>query len=228
MTVLRSIAGLIAVLSVLSACAGPSPPNVEHVPNPPPRYELRGYSVIPTKEPGWLILHRTSEQIGFGKRGASVDGTVAIRGALAVYPTALTVEELARREKALESEPLPPDRFRLLKFNVVIQAHSGASCVKVYWLIQDSAPVRRSSRTEPMEEETSELVCIHPKDPKTVVKVAYSQRRYPEDRDAAFPAIAEDILTSLEFADLPPRNTGLVNCIVGGKRTWTYDRSTCD
>jgi hypothetical protein len=187
---------------MMSACgAARQPRYVEHVPTPPPRYELKGYSLVPSRDPGWIVAERNSEQIHFARRGANVDESYTIHAALTDLPTPLTAEELVRLMKARERNDIEADRFRLVTHEVVAQTHVGATCAKSYFLTQDLKPVRQSSRSDPMELEGSVLTCRHPGDPKIGVMIWYTQRRYLEDRDATFRTKAEVVLLSLEFTD---------------------------
>jgi hypothetical protein len=222
------VAALVVVLPSLSACVARKPPTVEYVPTPPPRYAARGYSLVPTDEPGWVIPLRNVEQIHFGKRGTNTDESFTIHAILIDLPTPLTASELAVLMKDRESRDAQSERMKLVKHEVTVSTHAGADCVRSYVLTIDGAPVRQSSRADPLEIEALVLTCRHPRDPKTGVSVGYTQRRYPEHQDPAFRSKAEIVLRSVEFTELTVQGSGSVNCVVGGKRDWVSDASKCD
>jgi hypothetical protein len=203
------LATLTAGIVLLTACApARRPATIEHVPTPPPRYELSGYSIVPLQESGWIVVERNSEQIHLARRGANVDESFTISAALTNLPTPLTADKLAQLMKSRESEDVQSDRFRLIRHEVVVQAHPDTVCAKSNFLALDSAPVRQSSRSDPIELEGSALTCRHPRDPKIGVMVGYTHRRYPEYRDAAFQTKAESLFNSLAFTALLPAKTG--------------------
>lgn len=188
---------MLASALMLGSCA-----SMQEVQVPPERLVLKGYSFIPLNEKGWLIRGRNPDQVVMVKPGANPDETIAIVARKYVEDSPLrSSEEIVSVLVEVEKKNSTSQRFKPLLQEIVPHQEKGSHCARSHIASEDHAPVRRTTRTDHMIIDGFTLACAHPKDNRTIVYVAISQRAYPGQGDQNLLAKAQQIFSSLEFSD---------------------------
>jgi hypothetical protein len=78
-------------------------PRLPEVPLPPERIFLKGFSLVPLNEQGWLIGARNPRLLSLGKIGKYPEENVVIRAMLFQLPAFQTNEDLVRLVQGLKS-----------------------------------------------------------------------------------------------------------------------------
>ena len=182
---------------LLSSCA-----SFQEIQVPPERFLLKGFSFMPLNEKGWLIGGRNPHRAVLGKRGDNPDETLAIEANVFEGPPMLkSSEEFVRLIKEAETKNTNPARFKVFKHEVSPYMEKGNNCVRSHMAAEDHAAVKRTGKAGHMVLEKLTLICVHPKDNRAGINVAYSQRYYPDQRDPKFLEKATSVLNSIEFTD---------------------------
>lgn len=188
---------------LLSSCASIQP-RFQEIQVPPERISQKGFSLVPLNEKGWLwpTVGRDPYRLTLGKQGDHPDETFAIEADVGRFPEFKSNEEFLRLVKEGEAAKPNPSRFKLLKHDVNSYTGKGTDCARLHTVAEDHGAVKRTERTGHMVLERLSLICVHPKDKRAGVKVTYSQRYYPSDRDPQFLEKAASVMNSVEFTDL--------------------------
>lgn len=195
---------MLASALILSSCASTqSMQSMQAVQVPPERLVLKGYSFIPLNEQGWLVRVRNPHQVVMGKLGASADESIGIVARKYVEKSPLqSSEEIVRQLEEIEQKNPDTARFKSLKKEIIPYRETGSACAYSHTTVEDHAAQKRTPRTGHMILDTVSLTCAHPRDNRTLVFLAYSQRNYPGEGDPKFLEKAKRLLSSLEFSDL--------------------------
>lgn len=188
-------------LAWLAGCAT-NPQRPQELRNPTERIALQGYSLMPVNEPGWLVLARNGSQIALAKRGVRQDASIAIQGSRIQLPEFKSSDELIQAIRQTPATDSNSQRFNVSLHDVTLFRKQGQDCALRHVIAQDNAAVKRTTRPGFMVLEAISLTCPHPDDRRVGVNVAYSQRAYPGDRDAAFSEKAMTVLQGVEFSPL--------------------------
>ncbi|HUL13461.1 MAG TPA: hypothetical protein VLU73_15010 [Methylococcaceae bacterium] len=202
MNLSRQLGILLSVL-LLSSCASLQP-RLQEVQVPPDRFFLKGFSLMPLNEQGWFIIERNPDRAVLAKQGDKPDETLAIEADLLKggSPMLNSNEEFVLLIKETEARNTDPARFKVLRHEVSPYTEKDNNCVRSHMVAEDHTAVKRSGKAGQMILEKLTLICVHPKDNRVGVSVAYSQRYYPDQRDPGFIEKATSILNSIEFTDL--------------------------
>src|SRR5262245_45011675 len=177
---------MLAILFLLlTGCA----PAFRPVRNPGRRMDLYGFSVLSPQGSGWFVGERGSDPRGvmFGK--ALVKGPVPTLVAIASAAD-VPSEIIARDADELRTvmERLMWERYRVVngqyflrQYNASVDRSPGAECIR-YDLLQDERtnPVLKG---KDLEIRVWGLNCLHPANPRLMIKVYYSLRT---ERGSAF------------------------------------------
>jgi hypothetical protein len=192
--------GMLCVFLIITGCASMQPQSqLQEVPTPPGRMLQNGYSFVPLNEKGWLIADWNVFHLTLVKVGKHPDETVAIQALPFRLPAFKTNEELVRLVREGQAKDTDPQRFKIIKNEVVSYPMKVTACARSYFLAEDRAAVKRSTRSGNMILEVSTLTCAHPDDRSVGISIIYSQRYYPGQGDPDFKKKAEEIIKSVEF-----------------------------
>jgi hypothetical protein len=162
---------------------------------------MGAYSVSPPNEPGWLRAPASPSRLVLGRRGAAPDETFVIEGTFFDLQTFNTFDEFTTQAKDINSARLPPDRYKIIKYETLTENGRNTECVRAHIVSSDTAAVKRTtSGTGTMTLEIMTLNCALPDNKKTAVSVAYSHRYMPNDADPQFVTRAAAILGSVAFS----------------------------
>ena len=185
--------------ALISSCAT-TRPAMQEVTLPPERIVQNGYSLVPLDEAGWLVFHRSSEQLALGKRGSDPDENMVIRAFAKVIPPLKSDEEFVGFAKSVLIME-GATRHKVLSQQTKLMKVKSQRCARTDTVMEDHGAVKRSSKTEPMILEIYSLLCKHPNG-STGVLVAYSHRFYQGQGDAESSKKAQMIFDSIEFLSL--------------------------
>lgn len=206
---LRSAVCVAVASLVMTACGSvQSKPQELHV--PPERIVLKGYSLMPPNERGWLMAGRNQYQLALVKAGGTPDETIAIQAMPVKLPDFESPDDLVRLIKEGQAKDTDPKRFAIKKSDVVAYALKDSTCAKAYHVAEDNSAVKRSGKSGNMILEVLTLTCAHPKAKNVGVNVTYSHRHYPDQGGGNFEDKAMSVLESVEFTELSTSsfNTG--------------------
>jgi hypothetical protein len=171
---------------------------------PPERIRLKGFSLIPLNEHGWLISEQNPRQLLLGKAGLGKDlgesiliMASALQGTKPLRPD----EDLIRIASEANVKNINPDRLRVIRNDVVAYPYKGAECAQSHVVMEDNAAASQVGKQGMMIQEAAGLICIHPKDKTLAVSLGCSHRYYPAQRDPMFLEKATRVLDSVEFDD---------------------------
>ena len=183
------------VALALSSCASPGL-HMAEIQVPPERIVQKGYSLVPLNEKGWVVARRDPGRLSLAKRGEMADTTIAIQGTLFRLPRSNSSGEFVQLLKDGQAKDTDPQRFRVLKHEVLALSRKGTQCARSHMVAEDHSGVRGSS---PMIFELLTLTCAHPRDPSIGIDIGYSERYHAGQRDPAFVDRAETVFSSVEF-----------------------------
>ena len=197
MKLLNKLGVLILVLMIVSCAA--TKPSIPEVKLPPERILLKGYSVMPLNETGWLIAGRNEYQFALAKYGMNPDETFALQGMISKIPAFNTNAEFLQVVRDGQAKDTDPKRFKITKHEVTLLPMAGVVCAKSHLITEDHAAVKRSNDSRDMILEALTLSCAHPSDKNFGIHVTYSHRHYPGNEDAAFVETGMSVLNSVEL-----------------------------
>lgn len=169
---------------------------------PPERITLKGFSLLPLNENGWLVGPGGPYRLALGRRSDNPDESSAILAVLTDVGSYDSKAEFVKIIKDNQAKDNDPQRFAIKQHDVSAINKFSTVCVRSHTLSIDNAASRRSGNTGDMTLEILSLSCAHPADKTIVVTASYSQRYYPGRRGSDFDRKAQAVLDSLEFNDV--------------------------
>lgn len=202
----------LAALAGAVACASPygSP-----LPFPAQRVRLGLFSFLPPNEPGWVRTPSASND-GWGWDAAAPATYPDESYAFQVYvgrvtpfaggEDALLADARAGMDeflKAATAADAPSERFAVEAADASLWKGHGTTCVRRSFIALDRDPVRRSGSHAAMKLTVVQFDCAHPREPRTAILLAFSQRCAPSHEDPELGARAESLAEEIEFLDAP-------------------------
>jgi hypothetical protein len=197
MKLLNKLGVLILVLMIVSCAA--TKPSIPEVKLPLERISLKGYSVMPLNEPGWMIAGRNYYRVDLAKAGTNPDETFAIQGMMSKLATFNTNTEFVQLVKEWQAKDTDAQRFKIISHEVTSFPMAGIECARSHMVIEDRAAVKRTNDSRDMILEVLTLSCAHPSDKSVGIHVTYSHRHYPGQEDPAFIEKGMSVLNSVEL-----------------------------
>jgi hypothetical protein len=178
----------LCTLLMVAACASQ--------PKLPPHVTLGGFSIDIPAGDEWLTATKTANQAIYTKPGYTGE-IMALQATLIQPPEIKSSAELLRYADAVSRKDLDPARFRILRLEVKPQNILGESCA----LVRAEAVEKATTGNSPVNSivDSLTLTCLHPKDRRRGITVAYSHRHFPEDRDNQFDETGAALLQTLKF-----------------------------
>lgn len=192
----RKLLLLIVLLALLPACAKKSP--YTPVPVPPQRMVLKGYSVMPLDEPGWVSI-KGNDELMLSRYGASIDETQVVMASVVQVPPVRTPQELEQFFKRTMLDDVYSGRYEPVSQDIKSLTYQGASCVRSHLVSIDRYPVTFAEGDKTMMLESYQQLCLHPDAPQVGVVLEYSQHYYPGNNDPAFGDKAGKVFDGLRF-----------------------------
>jgi hypothetical protein len=190
---------ILAIIAVAVMGCTPLRPTMKEVTLPPHIILKNGYSLVPLDELGWLIGYEDSEKLILGRHAADPDESFIIRSFIQVLPLLKSEEEFIGFSKSvLVMEGAT--RHKMISQETMPLTIKGQSCVRNDTVLEDRAPVKRTSRNENMIIESYALFCKHPNN-SVGIFLAYSHRYYPENKDPDSAKKAQNIFDTIGFYD---------------------------
>jgi YVTN family beta-propeller protein len=186
--------------------------------DPTQRVQFRGFSLLPPNGPGWLEIPPLPTQPGSAYLVASFGKEPEHPRAENIHTVAATVEtwdmgsktfdspaaflrfEETRAAEAVNMKVSP--RHRLLAAKSALDNSLGPSCIRYDYTVEDTGvPWAPGS---PFILEMHGYRCLHPKWPRYVIDVGWSQRYLPGEQPFNIEAEVAPFLKSLSFTDDRP------------------------
>lgn len=191
----------LTLLAALTGCAIPGRPD----PALSERLEQNGYSFIPPDEAGWFIAERSSNRVTLARLGKVEGQTYLIEGAHLALDKLASASRLAEFVEDLHRRDLPMPRFRIREYEISEIRIAGAQCVLSHIVAEDRDPETGTNVVTAMLVESAGTVCIQPTMAELGITLNVSHRSFPEDRDRAFKAYADNLLQTQQFSSVVPQ-----------------------
>lgn len=192
---------LLAPAALLSGgCAGSKTNDSVELPLPPKRLTFESYSFVPPAEKGWFIAERGPDYAVLAKTGTYIGQTLTMQSTRVALPAAPATLILVNHVRSTDAEGLLPPRFSIRLHDVVPASLGGANCVMSQIEVEDREPPSTSGPIVAQLVQTLSVICRDPARPDQGVKLSFTQRAYPEDRDRSFRLRGEPVMNSLQLS----------------------------
>lgn len=196
------LAGFLIILLLTASCAS----KLQEFPGitvPPQRIVLKGFSLLPLNEKGWLIHTQNQFQLALKKRVAEHPKEEStILAVLTPLNNYKNEEEFLRLAKEKQVSFFNPKYFKISQNETHISNKKGTDCAKSHVIYENIVAANLRTTDEPAFLEVSSLICAHPKWKGAAILVNYSQQYYSGYKDPALLEKAETVFNSIEFGEL--------------------------
>jgi hypothetical protein len=197
---------LIAVFSSVCNSYSSEPPYIKNL---PPLSKVPGVGVnfiIPDEE-GWMLFDPDGKGSMIVKHGASENESYAISLDFYNQSQPKTVSEFQTLYNILKDREVKPPRYKSIIANENQRIDTGDYFIEFYYLVEDHEASKMPKNAKFMLMETMGIFAVNPEIPDNLVRVAYSHRYLPNNKDNQFREKAKWVLENVTFISQQKRLT---------------------